>query len=183
MGTQQHAAWPGWTPQKTLVLPISPEQWPPPVETLSVDGLTFLPARALHVTVVGRWLGPALHSDTRRRQAVREAFMRLDWGFTRSGELLRLEKHELPGGGGNGRTIGSLIERIDMPAMATFYNELAVMLGRGLSIPPPHVTLYTTGRSQGIAVPDVATLQRLTVHEVHAPGGPPPDRPALRTPH
>ncbi len=165
MGTQHHVAWPGWTPQKTLVLPISPELWAPPVETLVVDGLTFLPARELHVTLVGRWLGPALQSDPGRRQAVRDAFMRLDWGYTRSGELLRLEKHELPGSGG-GRAIGSIIERIEMPAMARLYDELAVLLGRRLSIPPPHVTLYTTGRSQGIAVPDVATLQRLTVHEV-----------------
>lgn len=183
MGTQHQVAWPGWTAQKTLVLPIAPEQWSPPVETLKVDGLTFLPARELHVTVVGRWLGPALQSEPRRRHAVREAFMRLDWGYTRTGELLRLEKHELPGSGTHGRTIGSIIERIEMPAMAKFYNELAEMLGRGLSIPPPHVTLYTTGRSQGIAVPDVATLQRLTVHEVQVPGSPPRDAQPHRHPH
>lgn len=183
MGSQHHVAWPGWTPQKTLVLPISPKQWSPPVETLKVDGLTFLPARELHVTLVGRWLGPALQSEPGRRQAVREAFMRLDWGFTRTGELLRLEKHELPGGGGHGRTISSIIERIEMPAMAEFYNELALLLGRGLAIPPPHVTLYTTGRSQGIAVPDVATLQRLTVHEVQVPGSAPTNLHPLRTPH
>ena len=175
MGSQHHVAWPGWTPQKTLVLPLSPEQWPPPVETLKVDGLTFLPARELHVTLVGRWLGPALQSDPGRRHAVREAFMKLDWGFTRTGEQLRLEKHELPGGGGHGRAISSIIERIEMPAMASFYNDLALLLERGLAIPPAHVTLYTTGRSQGIAVPDVATLQRLTVHEVQMPGSPPPD--------
>lgn len=183
MGTHHQVDWPGWTPHKTLVLPIAPEVWPPPVETLVVDGLTFLPARGLHVTLVGRWLGPALQSEPERRQAVRKAFMRLDWGFNRTGELLRLEKHELPGGGGHGRAIGSIIERIEMPAMTALYDELAVLLGRGLSIPPPHVTLYTTGRSQGIAVPDVATLQRLTVHEVHVPGGPSADAPPLRYPH
>lgn len=163
------------------MLPISPDLWAPPVETLVVDGLTLLPARELHVTLIGRWLGPALQSDPGRRQAVRKAFLRLDWGFTRSGELLRLEKHELPGGGGHGRTISSIIERIELPAMAAFYDELAMLLGRGLSIPPPHVTLYTTGRSQGIAVPDVATLQRLTVHEVQGPGSPPPDWDPPRT--
>ena len=183
MGSRHHVAWPGWTPHKTLVLPLSPAQWPPPVETLTVDGLTFLPARELHVTLVGRWLGPALQSEPRRRQAVRDAFMKLDWEFTRTGEQLRLEKHELPGGGGHGRTISSIIERIEMPAMASFYNELAELQGRGLAIPPPHVTLYTTGRSQGIAVPDVATLQRLTVHEVQVPGSAPTDPHPLRTPH
>ncbi len=183
MGTQRHVAWPGWSPQKTLVLPIAPVVWPPPVETLKVDGLTFLPARELHVTLVGRWLGPALQSEPGRGQAVRDAFMRLDWGFTRTGELLRLEKHELTGSGGPGRTIGSIIERIEMPAMTAFYDQLAVLLGRGLSIPPPHVTVYTTGRSQGIAVPDVATLQRLTVHEVQVPGSAPAASHSARLPH
>lgn len=183
MGTQHRVVWPGWTPQKTLVLPIWPGLWAPPVETLVVDGLTFLPARELHVTLVGRWLGPALQSDPGRRQAVRKTFMRLDWDYTRTGELLRLEKHELPGGGGHGRTISSIIERIELPAMAAFYDELAVLLGRGLAIPPPHVTLYTTGRSQGIAVPDVATLQRLTVHEVQVPGSRPLDWHPPRVPY
>ena len=183
MGTQNRVAWPGWTPQKTLVLPIPPELWAPAVETLVFDGLTFLPARKLHVTLIGRWLGPALQIEPGRRQAVREAFMSLDWGFTRRGELLRLEKHELAGGGGHGRAIGSIIERIEMPAMAALYDELAMLLGRRLAIPPPHVTLYTTGRSQGIAVPDVATLQRFTVHEVPSAGTPPSDWHPPRTPY
>ncbi|MEO5962292.1 MAG: hypothetical protein ABIP87_02515 [Thermomonas sp.] len=165
------------------MLPIPPERWPPPVEPLKVDGLTFLPARNLHVILVGRWLGPALQNDAARRQAVREAFMRLDWYYTRTGGLLHLEKRQLPGSGGKGRTIGSIIERIDMPAMARFYNDLALMLGREMSIPPPHVTLYTAGRTQGIAVPDVATLRRLTVHEVHVPGSTPPDARPHRYPH
>ena len=183
MGTQHHVPWPGWTAQKTLILPLPPEVWPPPVETLMVDGLTFVPVRELHVTLVGRWLGPALQSEPERRQTVRDSFMRLDWGFTPTGELLRLEKQELPGGGGHGRVIGSIIERIDMPAMAAFYDQLAELLGRGLSIPPPHVTLYTAGRSQGIGVPDVATLQRLVVREVPSLGSPSGQRPSPRAPH
>lgn len=166
-----HLGWPGWTPQKTLVLPIPPERWPPPPAPVVLDGITFQPKRELHVTLVGRGLGQALHGQPGRRgfrvQAVREAYGKLAWDFTRTGELLRLEKRELPGRG-RGRAIGSIIERIEMPALAQFYDALADLLGRRLAIPPPHVTLYTSGRSQGIAVPDAATLQRLIVREVAA---------------
>lgn len=182
MSAANHVAWPGWTAHKTVVLPIAPEQWAPPAEPVVVDGLTFLPRRELHVTLVGRGLGPSLHGEPGRRQAVREAFSGLDWGFTRSGELLRLEKREL-GGHGRGRAIGSIIERIEMPAMAEFYEALAGLLGRGLAIPPPHVTLYTSRRSQGIAVPDVATLRRLTVHAVPAAGSRSRDGHSPRVPH
>lgn len=178
MGTKSHVPGPGWTPHKTLVLPISPEQWELPEEPVEVDGITFQPKRELHVTLIGRGLGQALHTDPARRQAVREAFMRLDWSFSRTGQLLRLEKRELPGSAG-GRAIGAIIERIEMPAMAQFYDAIAGLLERGLAIPPAHVTLYTAGTSQGIGVPDVATLNRLTVHQIPAPTRP-RDRPHAR---
>lgn len=171
MNATTQFAWPGWTPQKTLVLPIPPERWPPPSTTVTVDGVTFQPKRELHVTLIGRGLGQSLHGEPGRRgfrvQSVREAFGRLEWNFSRTGQYLRLEKRELAGRG-RGRAIGAIIERIELPALAQFYDSLADLLGRKLAIPPPHVTLYTAGRSQGIAVPDVPTLQRLAVREVAA---------------
>lgn len=182
MGSKHLLAGPGWTPHRTLVLPIAAEQWAPPKASVEVDGLTFLPKRELHVTLIERGLGQALHGDPIRRQAVREAFARLDWAFTRTGELLQLEKRELAGGG-HGRAIGSIIERIELPAMVPFYEALAALLGRTLAIPPPHVTLYTAGRSQGIGVPDVATLQRLVVRQVPSLGSPSGARPSPRAPH
>lgn len=161
--------WPGWTPQKTLVLPIPRERWPPPSAPVSIDGITFQPKRELHVTLVSRGLGQALHGEPGRRghrvQSVRQVFSKFDWDFSRTGEMLRLEKRELAGRG-RGRVIGSIIEHIDLPALPRFYDELAELLERRIAIPPPHVTLYTSGRAQGIAVPDVATLQRLTVRQV-----------------
>lgn len=171
MASQQQVAWPGWTAQKTLVLPIAPERWSPPSVAVEIDGIVFRPRRELHVTLVGRGLGQALHGEPGqpmfRVQSVREAFAALDWDFTRTGEVLRLEKRELAGRG-RGRAIGSLIERIQMPSLARFYDALAELLQHRLAIPPPHATLYTSGRAQGIAVPDVATLQRLLVRSVGA---------------
>jgi len=181
MGSKHHVPWPSWTTHRTLELPVTAEQWAPPVEPAEVDGLTFQPKRELHVTLIGRGLGQALYGDLGRRQAVREVFMRLDWGFERTGELLQLEKRQLAGGG-HGRAIGSIIERIELPAMMPFYNAIALLLGRRLAIPPPHVTLYTAGRSQGIGVPDVATLRRLVVRQV-ASAHRPPQRHSPPAPH
>lgn len=163
--------WPGWTPQMTLILPIPHELWPPPPMPIVLDGITFQPKQELHVTLIGRGLGQSLHDQPERRgfrvQAVRKAFGKQDWHFTRTGQCQRLEKRELAGRG-RGRSIGSIVEHLDMPALPRFYDALAELLGRPLAIPPPHVTLYTFGRSQGIAVPDVTTLQRLAVREVTA---------------
>jgi hypothetical protein len=181
MGSKMHVPGPHWTSHRTLVLPIAAEQWAPPTEPVEVEGVTFVPRRELHVTLIGRGLGQALQGNPARRQAVREAFARLDWSFTRTGELLQLEKRELAGGG-HGRAIGSIIERIELPAMVPFYEARAELLGRTLAIPPPHVTLYTAGRSQGIGVPDVATLQRLVVRRV-PPGAPLNDRRSPSAPH
>lgn len=169
MNATTQFSWPGWTPQKTLVLPIPPERWPPPSTPATLDGITFQPKRELHVTLIGRGLGQALHGEPGQRgfrvQSVREAFAKLEWDFRRTGQFLRLEKREIAGRG-RGRAIGAIIERIELPALARFYDSLADLLGHKLAIPPPHVTLYTAGRSQGIAVPDVATLQRLAVRDV-----------------
>lgn len=170
MDPENATPWPGWTPQKTLVLPIPADKWPPPTSAVVIDGLTFEPKSELHVTLIGRGIGQSLHGEpggrrAHRLQDVREAFADFDWEFAHTGLFLRLEKRELPGHG-RGRAIGSIIERIEMPALAAFYDVLAHLLERGLSIPPPHVTLYTTGRARGIGIPDAATLQRLTVREV-----------------
>jgi hypothetical protein len=167
MDSETHVPWPGWTSRKTLVLPIPADRWTPPRAPVTIDAITFMPKRELHVTLNSRGLGQVLHGapgERGQRAAVRAAFEALDWEIHRTGERLRLEKRELSGG----RAIGAIIERIEMPAMTEFYEALAQLLGRTLAIPPPHVTLYTTPRSQGLALPDAATLRRLTVREVAA---------------
>lgn len=109
MGTKHHVAGakPGWTPDRTLVLPLTAEQWPPPGEPALVDDVWFVPKRELHVTLIGRGLGQSLYPDPVRRQAVREAVTRLDWGFTRTGEQLQLKKRELAGSGHGRRSVRS----------------------------------------------------------------------------
>lgn len=155
------ARWPGWTREHTLLLPVPPEVWAPPEATVTVDGLTLHPKRELHITLVGTQLGKALRAAAEAgdiaRDAVRAAFEREDWHWSRTGERTLLHAPPKRRGGPERH---ALIEHVDLPAMASFHAALESLLGRGLPVPPPHVTLYVAGTDQGIGLPDPDTLAR-----------------------
>lgn len=151
--------WPGWTKQRTLLLPVSPKQWPPPVDPLPVQGIVLRPKRELHITVVGTALGRTLEQARRAgaigRHAVRDAFLALDWTWSRTGERTLLQAPpKRPGGSPR----HALVEHVALPAMAEFHGALGRMLGHPLPVPPPHVTLYVAGSDRGIGLPDPETL-------------------------
>ena len=152
---------PAWTDAGTLLLPVPATTWPPPSMPLRLDGIAFVPKRELHVTLVGRALGADLRASG-LCEAVASAGAALDWRFSRNGRWLRLQKRA------EGRRRDSIIELVELPAMAALYARLATLLGRQPPVPPPHVTLYTGGDDQGIGVPDAATLARCTVRRVDA---------------
>lgn len=161
-------AWPGWTPQKTLLLPIAPATWPPPASGVRVDAQNFAAKHELHLTLVGRRLGQLLLASPGERRyrtrAVRAAFEALDWGWQRTGRLLWLEKHGAEGGPDD--RMRAIVELVELPAMADFHRQLGTLLGRELPVPPPHVTLYTAGKARGIGVPTAAALREFTVRAV-----------------
>jgi hypothetical protein len=158
------------SPQNTLVLPIAPRTWPPPAVPLRLDGLVFEPKRELHITLIGSALGCALRASIDAAtldRAIAAAVAAQDWAFTRRGQLLRLQKPSADGDAT--QVVGSIIELIDLPAMAPFHAALSRLLDRPLPVPPPHVTLYTQGSSKGIGVPSEADLRALCVRDVGAP--------------
>src|SRR3546814_3240457 len=62
----------------------------------------------------------------------------------RSGHCLLLRKSFAEDG--QASIAHSLVELVDLPAMAPFQRALGRLLGRQLPVPPPHVTLYTADR-------------------------------------
>lgn len=157
------------SPQHTLVLPIARHTWPPPMQPVRLDGLVFAPKRELHVTLIGSALGRALRAAadaSSRDAAIAAAFAAQDWRFTRTGRLLRMQKPI--DGADPTQPAGSIIETIDLPAMAPFHAALSRLLAHPLPVPPAHVTLYTQGTSNGIGVPSDAALLAMTVRAVAA---------------
>jgi len=157
---------PRWTPQRTLLLPISLQQWPALPERLQLDGIDLRRKRELHATIVGHALGmrvrDCMAADAHVRAAVAAALGGLDWQWRRCRSWALLEKRE------GGRARQSLVEHLCMPAMAEFHRQLGTLIGEALSIPPPHVTLYTSGGAKGIGLPDEAALARLRLRVVDA---------------
>jgi len=168
MSIEHAPKWPGWSQQKTLLLPIDPAAWPAPTVPVLLDGHHFVPKPELHVTLVGRALGQHLLASLGERRyrtlAARTAYESLDWTYVRSHTLLRLEKHGAEGGADD--RMGALIELIELPAMVEFHRQLGLLLGRELPVPPPHVTLYTAGKAKGIGVPNANALREFTVRPV-----------------
>jgi len=156
-------------PLHALVLPIPPERWPPPCASIELDGLRLEPKPELHVTLVGRALAAELHATfgDRARALVEAARDARDWRFERSGHFLLLRKSVTDDGGPTAAT-HSVVELLQLPAMASFHRALGRLLGRQLPVPPAHVTRYTAGRPQGIGVSSPARLRAFTVRRVAA---------------
>lgn len=165
-----HPGWPGWTRDGTLLLPIPAESWAPPAHGIQLDGIDFAPKRELHVTLIGRALGRRLRNAIDRETLaftdVRGMFAAQDWSVWRTGAYLLLRKYERTRG--RSRVAHSVIELLQMPAMAGFHHALAGRLHIEVEVPPPHVTLYIAGTRQGIGVPTMATLRSLGQRSLEA---------------
>lgn len=167
-GVAEHRVrWPAPDGGDSLVLPVAPDCWAPPRHGVEIDGIAFTPKPELHVTVIGNRLGRELRevfAGPWLRAAVTAALDAQDWRFTHSGRHWLLRKPFVEDGQRN--VAHSIIERIELPAMAQFHRELERLLGRQLPVPPPHVTLYVAGRAQGIGVSSVSRLRAFAVQEV-----------------
>ena len=159
--------WPRPDGGDSLVLPIAPDCWPPPRHGVEIDGLAFTPKPELHITVIDNRLERELREAFATpwlRAAVSTAFDKQDWRFTRSRRHWLLRKPFVEAG--RLRMAHSIIERVELPAMAPLHRELGRLLGRQLPAPPPHVTLYVAVRAQGIGVSSEARLRAFAVREV-----------------
>ncbi|MCY7353682.1 MAG: hypothetical protein LH470_01105 [Lysobacter sp.] len=161
---EANPAFPAWSTQHTLVLPIAQQDWPLPDTAVEIDGVAFLPKRELHITLVGKALGAELREVAAGTagvdDAIRAAFGAQDWCWTRLHRWLRLRKRA------DATARESIIELVELPAMAKFHQRLGVLTGRVLPVPPPHVTLFTAAGGPAIGVADAAALQRLTVRAI-----------------
>ena len=156
--------WPGFTAAGTLVIPVERAAAHDTAHRLVLDGVDFAPKAERHVTVVGRSLGARLSGAlAERRLEERELaarFEALDWSYEDTGAYVWLRKDKPEG------TAQSIVELIDMPAMAAFHFALGRLAGERLPVPPAHITRWVRGDAEGIGVPDDETLRALTVRLV-----------------
>lgn len=136
---------------------------------IRLDAVEFAPKDELHVTLVGNALARELRAafGEHAPAVVEAAFDAQDWRLGRTGRRLLLRKACVEAGAT--RVAHSIVELVELPAMAPFRRALGRALGRQLPLPPPHVTLYTAGRAQGIGVSSPTRLRAFTVRELAEP--------------
>ena len=150
----------------TLILPIDTDAWSLPSQGVVVDGIAFAAKTELHITLIGSRLGRELYTTLAPeflRDQLDQAFAAQDWEFSRSGRLVLLTRRAQMATTTQAvaPTRRSIIELVELPAMRPFHQTLGRLLGRQLSVPPAHVTLYTAGDPRGIGLPDPARLRAL----------------------
>ena len=167
---------PGLQPDGGLLVPLPPDIFSMPgCGSLELDGQHFIPKPELHITLLNRVLGTTLRNAL-GLETVRRYFEVQDWTIARTGEGQLL--HKIKRDGTQPLACGSIIERLDVPALASFRSDLAHAAQMEVPALLPHVTLYAAGDPAGIGLPNLAALQAAHVAYLRLPGignrAPPP---------
>lgn len=144
---------------QTIDLPGYGRALPP---RLLVDGRSFVRKGEFHLTVVGSALGGRLlawiDAGLLDERALAALFETGRWVLRPLAQGCLLSR---PAAGGRQ---SSVVQLVDVPALAAFYRQLRRLLPAAAVVPTPpaHVTLYTRNVPLGIGVSSEQALRRLT---------------------
>ena len=155
-----HPPWPGFNARGSLLLPLPPEPFVELAPALEFEGVHYARKREFHVTVLDRDTGTRLRTRelaSAVRPTLRELFEGEDWSWRPGGKrwLLREDK--------DGVRVHSIIELVDLPALARFRHNAGWAQGERLPPVPAHVTLYTAGNDIGIGLSSNEQFRKLRV--------------------
>ena len=122
---------------------------------VTYQALTYQPKSELHITLLSKgaaeevsgWVG----DDPARREQVQSLIAQTDFSFA----PLRCFYHVRRDGD------QTLIQLVHMPSLRGFYQQLSTLVGKPLSVPPAHITLYTNGNPLGIGIASYQEFKRL----------------------
>jgi len=158
-----HPPWPGFTARGSLLLPVPEAAALARAPSLELEGLSLARKIEFHVTLLDRALGARLHAAAAGGAPAARLpglFAALDWAWRATGErwLLLEAKPEAAS--------HSVVELLEMPALARFRAQAGELLGEPLPATPAHVTLYVAGDPLGIAIPSAADFARLRLRRL-----------------
>lgn len=157
-------AWPGFSARGSLLLPLPAAHFAGLAPELRLDdGLVLTRKNEFHVTLLDRALCERVHDPAAEgapAQAIAGLFAGYDWAWqSRAERWLLLDADEEP-------PAHSVIELIEMPALAQFRAAVGVLLGLPLPATPAHVTLYVAGQPIGIGLRDFDEFERLRLRRL-----------------
>jgi hypothetical protein len=159
-----HPPWPGFEAPGSLVLPLPATSFASLSAELRLDdGLLLARKQEFHVTLFDSRVGARLHEPARGgapAKSLAGLFIGLDWQWRTRGErwLLLDAAHE--------PVTHSVVELIEMPALAEFRSAIGALLGEPLPATPAHVTLYVSPGQRGIGIRDFDAFERLRLRRL-----------------
>ena len=155
--------WPGFTARGSLLLPLPAAATRAPAPSLELEGLSLARKIEFHVTLLDRALGARVQAPAAGGAPAARLpalFAAQDWDWRATGERwLLLEAR--PEGANH-----SVVELLEMPALARFRAQVGELLGETLPDPPAHVTLYVAGDPIGIGIASRADFERLRLRRL-----------------
>lgn len=125
------------------------------------QGKVFQPKTELHVSIVSGSAADRLCETAEMNPAIVELIRgwirTVDWRFLPLDRFYAVQDEE---------ENESIVQMVNMPGVAGFFQRLSDLLQQPLPLPPTHVTLFTCGDPQGIGLPDRETFDRLVKAEV-----------------
>jgi len=155
-----HPPWPGFNARGSLLLPLPSEAFVELAPALESEGVRYARKREFHVTLLDRETGTRLRTRelaSAVRPRIRELFEGEDWSWrpTEKRWLLREDQ--------DGTCVHSIIELVDLPALARFRHNVGWAHGERLPPVPAHVTLYVAGNDSGIGLSSNDEFRKLRV--------------------
>ena len=113
-----------------------------------------------HVTVIGLDLAGLIREQDKTAH-VKTLVDNFTWTIEVSTEYIELAKDDM-----NRIHRQSIVGIVNVPELTQFYEELKNILGRSISFPPTHVTLYTKNYDRGIGLYNENDLHQFKVRDL-----------------
>jgi hypothetical protein len=158
-----HPPWPGFTSRGSLLLPLPGAAALAKAASLELEGLSLARKIEFHVTLLDRALGARVHAPKAGgapAEKLPALFAGLDWAWHAGSERWLLLEAKADGPN------HSVVQLLEMPALARFRAGVGELLGERLPDTPAHVTLYVAGDPIGIGIGSIADFERLRLRRL-----------------
>lgn len=132
---------------------------------VSYSGRVFQPKSELHITIISQDARLIVDFLARHPDYISDwddLVQSNDWSYRKLAEWYWAARSA---------TVETIIQRVEVPMLESFFSGASRLIGQGLTLPPTHVTLYMRGTELGIGIPDAAAWQervraRVWAHEL-----------------
>jgi hypothetical protein len=143
-----------------LLVQLDPAEYGYIDQEVRYQGKNFAPKDELHITILSQdaaeIVAEHMQQGAEDSAAIHELIDSVRWSYRKQETY-----HHIKDGAEE-----TIIQMVEMPELRSFFQELSRIVGKGLVLPPVHVTLYMLNSEKGIGLSSHEVLQRLSQGEI-----------------